>query len=208
MHPGSGCSLPGRGCRCGGGQGASLQWRSQPRKRVGAPSPAVGLQDGRRRGSPSRCGGKRFPSYLRAPGRAQAPQPGPLIRHRRERRRGAGPGSLASSARGRLRGQGASRKSRWQPAPQKWGAGRKGETRSAHRAHRPPKSKQPLRAAATGKQQRPFRWAKTAKTATAPTYSTQARPQTPVAYRNGAPPKRGRKLREKPIRSLRGGATR
>lgn len=67
---------------------------------------------------------------------------------------------------------------------------------------------QPFPAAATRRQARPFRSAKTAKTATAPTYSTQARPQAPVAYRNEATPKRGRKPRKKPIRSLRGGATR
>lgn len=138
MLPGSGSSLPGRDSRCGGGQGASLERWSQPPQRDGAPSPAVGLRDARRRGYPSRCGGRTSSPYLRDPGRAQAPPPGPLIRHRRLRRPHTGPGTPASCVQGRQRGQGASRKSCRQPARQKWGARGKWETRSARRAHRPP----------------------------------------------------------------------
>lgn len=146
--------------------------------------------------------------YLRDPGRAQAPPPGPLIRHRRLRRPHTGPGTPASSAQGRLRGQGASRKSCRSRLGRNGAPAGNGKRGKRAGPTGPQDSMQLFPVAATGRKARPFRSAETAKTATAPTYSIQARPQAPIAYRNGATSKRGGKPRKKPIRSLRGGATR
>lgn len=193
-RPGGVPGAPVPGAAEGGGHPAPRQgFRT---RRDGAPRPGVA---GKGRGSPP---------YLRVPGRAQPPPPGPLIHHRRVRRPGQAPGlrppaplagSKARERRARAGG------SRLRGNGESAGKGKRGQ-----RAGRtgPQDTTQPFPAAATRWQARPFRSAKTAKTATAPTYSPQARPQPPEAYRNGVTSKRRRKPRKKPIRSLRGGAAR